>query len=231
MILGWYNPGEMPAYHRRISRPVFGEVTRALGSLALEYGIYLSFGLSEIHDETLYNAQVLLNPRGEIQAIHRKWNLKPGERNADYQPGADLVTITNVKGIKTGIIICSDAASLHTMWALIKRRLDLVILSLADDQDERLFMARFNARLYDAWVVTANRYGQEGGEFWNGHIVISDPLGELRATGHDKEQYLVYELNFAPAQSRLKRAIRNGYVKAPLVLHILRNWKVARSYL
>ena len=117
------------------------------------------------------------------------------------------------------------------MWALIKSRLDLVILSLAEDKDERWFMAKFNARMYDAWVVTANRYGQEGDEFWNGHIVISDPLGELRVTGQDKEQYLVHELKFDANQSRLRTVIRNVYVKAFLVWRILRDWKTARAYL
>jgi hypothetical protein len=26
-----------------------------------------------------------------------------------------------------------------------------------------LFMAQFNARMYDAWIVTANRFGDENG--------------------------------------------------------------------
>ena len=92
-------------------------------------------------------------------------------------------------------------------------------------------MTRFNARMYDAWIVTANRYGDEDGYFWNGHVVISDPCGELRATGQDQEQYLVYELGFADKQSWLKRVARNAWVKTPLVFHILRNWKRAKSYL
>jgi hypothetical protein len=40
--------------------------------------------------------------------------------------------------------------------------------------------------VYDAWIVTANRYGDENGYFWNGHTVISDPIGSLRASPQEK---------------------------------------------
>jgi len=165
--------------------------------------------LSELDGTSLRDAQVLLDPQGQVQAIHRKWNLKPVEKKANYQPGPVPVTITDNKGIKTGIIICSDAASPHAMSRLLKSRLDLIILSLADDSDEGLLMAKFNARMYDAWIVTANRYGDENGYFWNGHMVISDPCGELRVTGQGHEQYLVYELVCAAHPSWLKRVSRN----------------------
>jgi predicted amidohydrolase len=231
MILGWYNPGDMPRYHRRVSKPISSETLQEFASLAIQHRIYLSFGMSEIDDRTLHNAQVLLTPEGEIQAVHRKWNLKPGEKKADYQPGSVPVTIVDIKGVKTAIVICSDAASPRAMWELMRSRVDMIILSLADDSDDGLFMAKFNARLYDAWIVTANRYGDEGGYFWNGHIVISDPYGELRATGQDQEQFLVEELGFADKQSWLRRVVRNVWVKTPLVFHILRNWKRAKSYL
>ncbi len=231
MILGWYNPGHMPEYHRRISKPVSQETLQAFVSLAAQHRIHLCFGMSEIDDNRLYNIQVLLTPQGEIQAVHRKWNLKPGEKKANYQPGPVPVTITDIKGVRTAIVICSDTASPRGMWELMRSRPELIILSLADDADDDLFMAKFNARMYDSWIVTANRYGDEDGWFWNGHIVISDPCGELRATGQDQEQFLVHKLGFADEQSWLKRATRNVWVKTPLAFHLLRNWKRAKSYL
>lgn len=178
MILGWYNLSGMPAYHREIAEPIPGKTTRILGDLAARHKIRLSFGLGEMHNGTLYNTQVLLNPQGEIQAVHRKCNLKPAERKAGYQPGPVPVTFTDIKGVKTGIAICSDAASPRAMWELARGRLDLIVHSLADDRDDGWFVAHFNARMYDAWVVTANRYGNETGCFWNGH---ADPRSKNRA--------------------------------------------------
>jgi predicted amidohydrolase len=231
MILGWYNPDQMPEYHHRISEPISPASLRAFTSLAEQHGIHLCFGMSEIDKGTMYNAQVLLTPQGEIHAVHRKWNLKSGEKKANYQPGTVPVTITDIKGVKTAIVICSDAASPRVMRELMRSPVDMIILSLADDSDDDQFMAKLNARMYDAWIVTANRYGSENGRFWNGHMVISSPCGELRATGQDKEQFLEYELRFDEKQPWLKRAIRNTWVKTPLVWHILGNWKRAKSFL
>ncbi len=225
MILGWYAPGNM------ISEPISQKTLETLVYLTIKHTIYLCFGMSEIDGDCLYNAQVLLNPQGEIQAVHRKRHLKPFEKQAHYQPGTVPVTITDIKGVKTGIVVCSDAASPRTMMELIRSCLDLILLSLADDSDEEWFTAKFNARMYDAWVVTANRYGKENGSFWNGHMVISDPCGELRAVGQDREQYLIYDLGFAGKQTWLKRAMRNTWVKTPLPIHVLRNWRRVKAYL
>lgn len=115
MILGWYNPGGMPAYCRRIAEPVPGETTRMLGSLANARGVYLSLGMCEADGERLYSAQVLLDPQGEIQAVHRICSLKPGERDAGYSPGTASMTVTDINGVRTGIVICSDAANAHNV--------------------------------------------------------------------------------------------------------------------
>jgi predicted amidohydrolase len=226
VILCWYTP-KRREYYQRTAEPIPGETTRAMAHLAAEYGIYLSFGLSESRDGRLYNAQLLLNPAGEIQAVHRKRYPK----SDTYSRGPVPVTVTEIKGIKTGMLICSDAASPRTMWDLMKKRLELIVLSLADDSDEGLFMAKFNARMYDAWMVTANRYGDEDGHSWDGHLMISDPLGRLRVATNGREQYQVYDLGFASNRSWPKWLVRNAMVKAPVIFHVLGNWKRARSYL
>jgi predicted amidohydrolase len=230
MTLGWYNPARFPEYHRSISESTPGETTQMLARLALDYKIYVCLGISELEGETLHNAQLLLNPHGEIQAVHRKRNLKQAEREADYQPGPLKLSVTEIRGVKTGMVICSDMASPATMKELMDSRLDLILLSLADD-DQDDFVSKFNARMFDAWVATANRYGYEDNKFWPGQIVISDPLGDIRIAKQGQEQCLIYELRFADKGSRFKTLIRNAWVKTPLFFHILKNWNRARSYL
>lgn len=230
MILGWYTPGVSPDYDRQISESIPGKTTEILADLARKYRIYVCFGISELDDGTLYNSQVLLNPEGEIQAVHRKRHLKLGELKASYQPGSAMMTTTNIKGIKTGIVICSDTASPQTMWALMRGRFDLIIHSLADD-DKDDFVTKFQARLYDAWFVTANRFGKEDRQFWPGLITVTDPLGQIRDTKQGQEQVLVYELRFANQGSWFNRVIRAIWVKVPILFHVLRNWKQAKSYL
>lgn len=230
MILGWYKPKRFPEYHRQISEPISGKTTQALALTAKKLKIYICYGMSELDGNVLYNAQVLLNPQGEIQAVHRKRNLQDDEKKADYRPGLEMVTITDIKGIKTGIVVCSDTASFHTMWELVKSRLDLIIISLADKHEDD-FVTKFQARLFDAWVITANRYGKEDNEYWPGLIVVTDPLGEIRNAKQGQEQYSINEVRFGDTRSLLKDVLRNVWVKSRLIVHILRNPKKAIAHL
>lgn len=231
MLLGWFDPEKLPEYHQAIARPLSKDFLQPLIDRCNQYGIYTCFGMPELDGEKRYNAQVLINPDGKLQAVHRKWNLKQHERQAGYLPGRVPVTFTKIKNLRTGIIICADAAHPRTMWQLIKSRLDLIILSLADDRDERLFMAKFNARMYDAWVLTANRYGDEDGHYWNGHTVISDPTGSLRAASKDKPGYLLFDINLDRDQNFLKFLLRNFIVKTSLLFHLMSNLKRFKDYI
>jgi len=229
MVSGWYNPQAMIQAGSNISEPIPGKTTELLSDLSRKYAIFLSCGLSEKADDGYHNTQVLINPQGEIQAIHRKWNLKLAEREAGYVPGAKPITTTEIKGLKVAMMICSDSAHPRTMRELLRSGAEVILFSLADDRDEKWFVAKAQARMYDAWIVTANRYGQEH-HYWNGHTVISDPLGRLRKVSVDQEGYLVHTLKIATGQSRARRLLRYTCVKAPLVVHILRNWRILKSY-
>ena len=233
MILGHYMPPEASRYHQEIADTIPGKATSMLGEQAQKHGIYLCFGMSEKErgqssTTRLYNTQVLINPDGEIQAFHRKWNLKPGEVNAGFHPGEHPFTITDIMGVKTGIIICADAAHPRTILRLLREKVALILFSLADDADEDWFVAKAHARLYDAWVVCANRFGKEQ-HYWNGHTVISDPLGHLRVTSVDKAGHWIFDLGFAP-KNTLKRLLRSLWVKPSLLFHILTHLKVLRNY-
>ena len=231
MLLGWFDPEKSPEYHQAIARPLSKDFLQPLTDRCQHYEIYTCFGMPELDGEERYNTQVLINPDGKLQAVHRKWNLKSAERMAGYQSGSAPVTLTNIKNLRTGILICSDAAHPKTMWQLVKSRLDLIILSLADDSDEDFFMAKFNAHMYDAWVATANRYGDEDGHYWNGHTVISDPTGSLRAASKDKAGYLLFDINLDRDQNFLKFLLRNAFTKTYLLSHLLGNLKRIKDYI
>ncbi|MGC9393832.1 MAG: carbon-nitrogen hydrolase family protein [Anaerolineae bacterium] len=229
MISGWYNPQALIHAEPNVSEPIPGQTTELLSGLSRKYAIFLCCGLSEKASDGYHNAQVLVNPQGEIHAIHRKWNLKSAEREAGYVPGTRPITTTEINGLKVAMLICSDAAHPRTMRALLRSSADVILFSLADDRDENWFVAKAQARMYGAWIVSANRYGQEH-HYWNGHTVISDPLGRLRRTSVDQEGYLVHTLKIATEQPGVRRVLRHIYVKAPLIVHVLRNWGILKSY-
>jgi hypothetical protein len=112
----------------------------------------------------------------------------------------------------------------------MRSQLDLILISLADD-DQDDFVPTFNARMFDAWVTTANRHGYEDTKFWPGQIVVSDPTGNIRISEQGDELYITCELSFTKTRSCVKTLIRNVWVKTPLIFHVLRNWRRAKSYL
>lgn len=195
MSTSFYDPGNQREYHRRSSLGIDSAALDPARSAAERHSVHLCFGLSELAGNgEIHNTQILLDPSGRVKALHRKRNLKRSELLAGYVPGEDPVTLTEVEGVRTAIVICSDAASLQTMKALRRSSPDLLLLSLADDMDRNWFMARCNAALYDSWIVTANRFGREAERYWNGHAVVSDPRGRIVQRSVGKEAVLLQDI-------------------------------------
>jgi len=190
VILGWfYRKGKTEAYHRRIAEPIPGPSTEFVAGLAKEHGVYLSFGMTERRGETLHNTQVLIDPAGEIAAVHRKFWI----RNRVFAPAERRLTIADVDGAKVAILICADARSLWLLRAIRRARADVVFASLAD-YGTSLRLNGMLGTFFDAWTVVANRYGEEPPLTWHGLITITDRLGRLRAHGIGGEQYLYHRI-------------------------------------
>jgi predicted amidohydrolase len=224
-ILGWYAVrGGSKAYHRSIAETIPGETTRVMSALAREKGIYLSFGMSERDEGQVYNTQVLVDPRGEIVAAHRKFHLM--ESAGVFAPGKVPVTVVDIKGIRTGIIVCSDIQSEVVRKALKAEEVKLILGGLANPADPGFFVSGMIAKMFDAWIVTANRYGAEDGFFYEGDMVVGDPLGRLRRRAAGKEQFLFEELFFVTAESSLKVKLRRFCVGVSFIPYLVRNFGV-----
>ncbi len=210
-ILGWYfKKGETAAYHRRIAEPIPGPSTEALAALARANNVYLSFGMTERAGDAIHNAQVLIAPNGEVLAVHRK--LCP--KDPVFAPGGDLLTTADVDGARVALIICADVQDLRVLRAIRRARVDVVLAGLADTGTE-LTIARIVGCLFDAWSITANRFGQEGSTFWPGLISVADPIGRVRGHAVGKEQVLVQTLRFGSNRS-LSRVARRFVAAARL---------------
>ena len=224
-IHGWFfNFKKTAEYHHEIAESIPGEMTKTMSQLAIANNVYISFGINEKDKDKFYNSQVLIDPSGKITAVHRKRKM----RESFFTPGDKPVTVTQIKGIKTGIVICYDVQSKEVNKALRKNKLDLIIHSLADDKDPRWFGIGFLSRSYDAWIINANRFGKEGGHYWNGFLTITNPLGKICISGKEKEQYLYYELGIVE-QSGFIKAIRKFYVRMGRIFHIIKNLDMALS--
>ena len=195
-ILGWYYYPDDPAnYQRSIAETIPGPATDSLSELADFYNIYITFGLGELNGDKLYNSQVLINPDGNIEAIHRKFHLIDEDEQSGfdrYPQTSSNVTAVEINGITTGMIICADVSSYWLTEQLVKQNVELIIHSLASFEPE--FKIDAVARQFNAWVVFANRYGREKDTFYKGNCYISDPAGTIRVGGNGKERYEFYRI-------------------------------------
>ncbi len=229
-ILGWYKkPPEIREYHEEIAETIPGMTTQLVSKSALQNEIYVSFGIVERDNDKLYNTQVLIDPKGEILAVQRKKNPKC----ASFQAGDRPITFVDIDGIKTGIVICFDIQSKMTARAISENEPDLLIISNADwsnEWDTRNFGVGYLARRFNSWIVSSNRFGDEGDIHWDGHIEISNPVGDICCLRKSGEQYAYYDIGFDPHQSQVKKTIRKAYLKISLVTHILKNLDIAIRY-
>lgn len=214
-ILGWYAASEMAL----VAESVDGENCSALRALAKAHGVYISFGMPESIEGRLFNTQVLIGRGGDIECIHRKYNLKSKERQAGFISGADRFSTVWINGCKVALLICSDAADLKTLLTLRRSKADLILHSVADDEDPNWLVARIMANLLDSWLITANRYGMETC-FWNGHTFIANPKGVLLQCSKDAEVVLVQEIIAEQASPWVKgyRFVNKGLRLLSLVI-------------
>ena len=195
-ILGWYIDDENPeSYQKQIAETIHGPAVNAIAQMADSLNIYLAFGLIETKNNKLFNSQVLLNPDGEIQAIHRKINLTTEDEKNGIQPGPktdENVSVVNINGIQTGMIICADVSSYWLTQQLVQKKSELILHSLASEVSE--FVIDPVARQFNAWVVFANRFGEEGNRNYSGTTYIADPAGSIRSGSSGSALFMFHRI-------------------------------------
>jgi predicted amidohydrolase len=207
-----------------------GITTGLISRLARENNVYISFGMAERDNTTIFNSQILINNNGEIKHVQRKKNLK----SSSFSPGAKSVSFVEIDGIKTGIVICFDARWSETISKIRENNTDLIILSNSDyidEWDDIYFGYKYLAKQYGAWIVTANRYGSEYGTNWDGHIEIMSPFGDLEASGRSAEQYIVHNLRINRERSKGKKLAGKLYAKLSTGYLVIKHPKIVMEYL
>jgi len=190
--LGWYlHPDDPTGYQTAIAETIPGPATNSLGALADELNVFIAFGLAELHGSKLHNSQVLLDTAGTVVAVHRKHHLIQEDLDGGftrYDPIEENVTVTDLYGIRTGMIVCADVSSVEMTRELVEADIQFLIHSLASQADPFTFDAV--ARQFDSWVVFANRVGMEGDIEYSGTCYIADPAGTIRTEISGEEGYV-----------------------------------------
>lgn len=188
-ITGWYRVGddeENEAYQRSVAETLPGPTSDAIAAAAQAAGIYVAFGIAQADGDRLYNALVLIDPEGEIQAVHHKYLTVHSDvvssLDNPYTNG-DGPTVTEIGGVPFGLLTCNDMHSERIAEGFADAGVEVVLSALADEA-EAVEAGGWSpiSPVYNAWVVQANRFGAEGDFDYPGAASILDPAGTVRAS-------------------------------------------------
>jgi len=188
------------------AEPVPGPSTRLFGGIASNLSIYLCMSLAEKDDGRFYNAQVLLNPRGEIIAHHRKQNLWPPRDSSWASEGNRPVQVVDTEFGRIGLMICYDVHKLARDLAESNATIVLYSIGWYGPNTEAWFRNVFTARYVRPnhfAVVGANWAGTSQDESWpgQGFSFVADRDGRIiaMASGGAGPEIVYAELNLAPS--------------------------------
>jgi 5-aminopentanamidase len=170
---------------------------------------YCVFGLLERDGDRLYNACVLVGPKGLIGS-YRKVHLPFLGIDMFADPGDRPFAVHDAGGVRVGMHICYDAGFPESARVLTLLGADLLVLPTnwpthSECAAEHMIPTR--AMENTVYVMAVNRVGEESGFRFIGSSSIVDPSGRVLAKARaDSEEILIADVS--PSIARQKRLVR-----------------------
>ncbi len=190
-----------------LAEPVDNSPTlQALHALCKGKEMYIVTGFAEQAGNKLYNSAVLLGPEGVLH-VYRKLHLFNEEKRW-FDPGDVPLTVTEINGVRIGMMICFDWIFPETMRTLSVLGADIIChpsnLVLQYCQQTMLSRCLENG----VFAITANRFGADkrphGIINFTGKSQIVAPRGELLHRGPTRRTEL-FITEIDPTQARNKQ--------------------------
>jgi omega-amidase len=191
----------MPTIQERATSWKEGAVPE-LQKMAKELSLAIVCGVSDRDGKYIYNAQVVVDVKGEIAAKYRKTHLvtaAPLDERVCFSPGNEFVNY-EIGCFNIGLSICYDLRFPELCRALaVKHGANVFVTSSAWPfvriEHLRVFtLAR--AIENQAYLILANRVGTDDGVTFCGSSAIIDPYGvTIAAASTDREELLQAEIS------------------------------------
>lgn len=177
-----------------------GRFTDEVGKEAKKHSVYVVIGMVKLHPEipgTLYNAAVLIDPKGEIMGVQHKMHI-PGEEKHYFIGGTNFeVFKTDIGNI--GISICYDGQFPEYTRTLALKGAEILCMiwnmpSFSNPPELLEHITATRAAENRMFVVSVNRVGVDGNIDFFGNSVISDPVGNFLAKAGEEETIITATL-------------------------------------
>lgn len=159
------------------------EPVKIISEKAKECNTFICFSIRLKRGEKLTNTGVLINRKGEIEALYDKSHITMGERISGVEPGNDFKVIDTELG-KVAIVICWDMFFPEYISALRAQGVELICHPTAGFAERRIGERAYEA---GAYIITSgvDRLCESA---------IFNPLGEKLTDATENDGYAVCEL-------------------------------------
>lgn len=186
-----------------------GPTTRAWAEAAADHGIYIVAGVAELDDRALYNAAVVIGPRGHV-GTYRKNHLWAAEA-LFFEPGNLGVPVFRTDIGRVAVAICYDLWFPETFRLAAVQGADILCVPTnwvpmpgqPDDQPKMAnVLAMGGAHSNSMFVACADRIGTERGQPFIGSSLVVGHTGWPIAgpASMDKEEMIVVDVNLSDAR-------------------------------
>ncbi len=179
-----------------------------LRDLAQQLSVALICGVSEREGGHIYNAQIVIDARGEILAKYRKSHLftpAPIEEHTCFSAGAELVSCP-LGDMRIGLSICYDLRFPEVYRSLVCDH-EATVLAISSawpfPRIEHLRVLTIARAIENqSYLILSNRVGIDEGVIFCGSSAIIDPGGNIVAcASSDREELIYAELSNETLQS------------------------------
>ncbi len=201
----------MPVIQKQARRWSDGAVPE-LQKIAKEKSIAIVAGISDRDGDSIFNAQVFVDSRGNVLGKYRKMHLvtaAPLDERVCFSAGNEFV-IRKVGDFNIGLSICYDLRFPEMARALaVKHAANVIVNSSAwpTVRAEHLrILALARAVENQSYVIIANRVGTDDGVTLCGGSLIIDPSGKILASASgDREELIQAEISSESITETRKR--------------------------
>jgi predicted amidohydrolase len=186
----------MPVIQKH-ARPWKDGAVAELQKIAKENSIALVAGISDREGDSIFNAQVLLNAKGEVLAKYRKTHLvtaPPLDERVCLSPGNDFIA-AKIDSFNVGLSICYDLRFPEMARTLAVKHGANVIVNSSAWPDVRAahlrILALARAVENQGYLIIANRVGTDDGVTFCGGSLIVDPAGKILTAGSPAREEMI----------------------------------------
>lgn len=192
-----------------LGQPVPGPATEEMAGWCGRWGIHVIAGLLERDGDRLFNACVLVGPRGVV-GTYRKVHLPYLGVDRFTTPGDRPFAVHEAGDLRIGMNICYDGAFPEAARVMALEGADLIVLPTNWPPGAECtadYVINTRALENKVFYLAVNRVGVERGFTFIGKSKICDTHGNPLATAEHADETALYA-DIDPADARKKRIVR-----------------------